>query len=183
MRIINKLILVLASSFLFPSMANAANVEVYLLDKLDGNLNHYCIDMLGFQDRADVTGNLQTHTCYSYQGQLAVDQTMETAHINQGMFKVLEFDVCMGINGTTAGSTMAVHECSDAEEQNFAMSDNGQIRPETAPSMCLTAGPSSWAGGRNGDSPHQIRTLSLQPCSEEALAYQRWGTRIEMTDH
>lgn len=183
MRIFNKLILVLTSSFLFSSMASAENVEVYLLDKLDGNLNHYCFDMQGFQQNADLDGFLQTHTCYSYQGQLAVDQTMSTVDIGNGMFHVMEFGVCATLAGTVAGSRIVWAECDGRAEQELNMSDNGQVVPAAAPSMCMTAGPTSWAGGRNGDSPHQIRTMLLQPCSDEALAYQRWGTRIEQTDH
>jgi hypothetical protein len=182
MRSIYGLLLILTTSLLMPSLASAAKVEIYLLDKLDGNLNHYCIDMQGFQERADVNGNLQTHTCYSYQGQLAVDQTMDTMNIDKGMLKVDAFNVCATLHGTVAGSTIGVTECTGANEQKFELSANGEIRPTAAPTMCLTSGPSSWAGGRNGDSPHQIRTLNLQPCSDEAMVYQRWGTREEMTD-
>lgn len=173
-------ILIVLSAMFFPLLASAAKVEVYLQDKLDGNLNHYCIDMMGFQERADITANLQTHTCYSYQGQLAVDQTMDTADIEKGMFKVQSFDVCMTLNDTVGGATVSVAKCEDNPTQQFELAENGQIIPASAPTMCLTAGPSSWAGGRNGDSPHQIRTLNLQPCSDEALAYQRWATRETM---
>jgi|TARA_B110000483_G_scaffold216665_1_gene268425 hypothetical protein len=182
MHIFDKLILVLASSILFSSMASAEDVEIYLVNKLDGNLNHYCVDMLGFQDNADVTGNLQTHTCYSYQGQLAVDQKMPLEELENGKIHLYNFEVCASINGTNGGSTIGLAECSDDEMQEFTLTDTGNIVPTAAPSMCFTSGIASWAGGRNGDSPHQIRTLNLQPCSDEAMVYQRWGTRVKMTD-
>jgi hypothetical protein len=182
MRLFKLSLLVLASSILLPVTASAADVELYLLNKLDGNLNHYCVDMLGFQDRADITGNLQTHTCYSYQGQLAVDQKMPIEELEGGKIHLYNFEVCAQINGTTGGSTIGLAECSDDEMQNIQLMENGNLVPAAAPSMCFTAGVSSWAGGRNGDSPHQIRTLNLQPCSDEALVYQRWGARTKVTE-
>lgn len=182
MNLFKSLLLALAGSLFLPSIASAADVELFLLNKLDGNLNHYCIDMLGFQDRADVTGNLQTHTCYSYQGQLAVDQMMPSETLEDGKIHLYNFEVCAQVNGLTGGSTVGLGECSDDNEmQNIQLMENGNLVPAAAPSMCVTAGVSSWAGGRNGDSPHQIRTLNLQPCSGEALVYQRWGTRTEVT--
>lgn len=181
MRLLNSIVLAGASCLFIPSLASATDVELFLLNKLDGNLNHYCVDMLGFQDRADVTGNLQTHTCYSYQGQLAVDQKMPLEELENGKIHLYNFEVCAQINGTTGGSTVGLAECFDDEMQNIQLMENGNLVPAAAPSMCVTAGVSSWAGGRNGDSPHQIRTLNLQPCSDEALVYQRWGTRTEVT--
>lgn len=144
---VKKLTAIFFAVCIAPSIASAANVEVYLLDKLDGNLNHYCIDMTGFQERADVNANLQTHTCYSYQEELAMDQTMDTSDIENGAFKVLGFDVCMTIHGTRGGSTIGVSECDGKGEQHFELTENRQIIPASAPSMCLTAGVSSWAGG------------------------------------
>lgn len=182
MRRIHQLLLVLASSFLFSSLASAQDVEIYLVNKLDGNLNHYCLDMRGFQDRADVTADIQTHTCYSYQGQLAVDQKMPLSEIENGRIHLESFEVCASINGTSGGSTIGLAECSDDEMQKINLTENGQLIPEAAPTMCFTAGTSSWRGGQDGNSPHQIRTLNLQPCSDEALVYQRWGTRESMTN-
>lgn len=182
MRRIKQLTLLITGIVFIPLTASAADVELFLLNKLDGNLNHYCVDMLGFQDRADVTGNLQTHTCYSYQGQLAVDQQVPSEELANGKVHFYNFEVCAQINGTTGGSTVGLAECSDDEMQNIQLTENGHLVPAAAPSMCVTAGVSSWAGGRNGDSPHQIRTLNLQPCSDEALVYQRWGTRTAVTE-
>lgn len=184
MSLFSKISLIIASLFLSLS-AIADDVEIYLLDKLDGNLNHYCIDMRGFQERADINENLQTHTCYSYQGELAVDQVVNTDDIANGTFKFKAYDVCMTLNGVDAGATIGLKECSDENElQNFELTANGHIMPtvETRNPMCLTSGPSSWLGGRDGTSPHQVRTLNIQPCTDEAAKYQAWGTRSEMTE-
>lgn len=176
------LVLVFAGfSFLSPG-ATAQDVELYLVNKLDGNLNHYCVDMLGFQDNANPEGNLQTHTCYSYQGQLAVDQKIPSEELAGGKIHLYSFEVCAQINGTSGGSTIGLAECSDNEMQVINLTENGQLIPEAAPTMCFTAGTSSWRGGRDGNSPHQIRTLNLQPCSDEALVYQRWGARTGVTE-
>ena len=182
MRLINSILLVIIGALALPLSASAEEVEIYLINKLDGNLNHYCIDMQGFQDNARPEDNLQTHTCYSYQGQLAVDQIIPTEVLENGKIQLVNFDVCAQINGTAGGSTIGLAECSDDETQNIRLLENGNLVPDAAPSMCITAGVSSWAGGRNGDSPHQIRTLNLQPCSQEAFVYQRWGTRTQMTN-
>ncbi|MBT5330490.1 MAG: RICIN domain-containing protein [Porticoccaceae bacterium] len=180
---IYQLILAVAG-FSFLSLATVAeDVEIYLINKLDGNLNHYCLDMLGFQDNANPEGNLQTHTCYSYQGQLAVDQKMPVEEVAMGKINLYSFDRCARINGTNGGSTIGLAECSDDDEmQKIMLTENGQLIPEAAPTMCFTSGTSSWRGGRDGNSPHQIRTLNLQPCSDEALVYQRWGTRTGVTE-
>ena len=46
-------------------VADAEQVEVYLVDALDDD-NNYCIDISGGQaDQVDGTEDLQAHTCYS----------------------------------------------------------------------------------------------------------------------
>ena len=51
-------------------------VEIRLVDKLDEQRG-FCIDIRGHKERAKVNRGLQAHTCYSYQGQLGVDQAFD----------------------------------------------------------------------------------------------------------
>ena len=80
-------------------------VEVTLVDKLD-EPRGFCFDTLGFQAEARPEEGLQTHSCYSYQGQLAVDQAFDGDLIPEGTFRLIEYDVCMTLTGTSAVSSL-----------------------------------------------------------------------------
>ena len=82
-------------------------VEVTLVDRLD-EPRGFCFDTLGFQDRARPEEGLQTHSCYSYQGQLAVDQAFDGDLIPEGTFRLTEFDLCMTLTGAGIGSTFGL---------------------------------------------------------------------------
>ena len=170
---------------------SAEVVEVYLLDRLDGDLNDYCIDVNGPPQRLELEVPIQTHTCYSYKENPpppTVDQAMDTADIAAGKIHMVEIGLCGQVSGDQPGATISLVECVDIEEQSFVLRENGEFVWNSSnysplnPELCLTAGPISWLGGRAGGPPsrHQVRTLSLQPCGEEAKAYQRWSTRTEM---
>lgn len=171
--------------------ASADVVEVYLLDRLDGDLNEYCIDVNGSPVALDVEAPLQAHTCYSYRDTPpppTVDQAMNSEEIAAGKIHLFEIGLCGQVDGDQPGATISLVECADDEKQSFTLRDNGHFVWNSSnydalnPELCLTAGPASWLGGRAGGPPsrHQIRTLDLQPCTDEASAYQRWGTRTEM---
>lgn len=179
--------LTICISFL-PSHSSAEVVEVYLLERLDGDLNDYCIDVNGPPHRLELEKPIQTHTCYSYKQDPpppTVDQAMNSEDIAAGKIKLVEIGLCGQVDGDQPGATVSLVECADIEEQSFELRDNGQFVWKSSnydalnPELCLTAGPISWLGGRPGGPPsrHQVRTLHLQPCGEEASAYQRWGTR------
>ena len=55
------------------SQASAELVEIYSLDQMDDQRS-FCIDIRGHKSKAKVNLGLQAHTCYSYQGSIAVDQ-------------------------------------------------------------------------------------------------------------
>ena len=93
-------------------------VEVTLVDRLD-EPRGFCFDTLGFQDRARPEEGLQTHSCYSYQGQLAVDQAFDGDLIPEGTFRLTEFDLCMTLTGAGIGSTFALEPCNGGELQQF----------------------------------------------------------------
>jgi len=169
---------------------SAEIVEVYLLDRLDGDLNDYCIDVNGPPHRLELDVPIQTHTCYSYRNDPpppTVDQGLDIDDIAAGKIHMVELGLCGQIDGDVPGSTISLTECADIEEQSFVLRENGQFLWNSSkysplnPELCLTAGPISWLGGPPGGPPsrHQVRTLNLQPCGAEAEAYQRWGTRTE----
>ena len=56
--------LILQTVWLLPLAAFAENVEVTLKDGLDGNLNGYCLDIMGGGRNIDPSRGLQAHTCY-----------------------------------------------------------------------------------------------------------------------
>lgn len=193
MRFFNKILLALCGGALLSSAASAEIVEVYLLDRLDGDLNEYCIDVNGPPQRPELDVPIQVHTCYSYRPDPpppTIDQAMDTADIAAGKIHLKEIGLCGQVSGNQPGATVSLVECEDIDEQRFELQENGQFIWNSAnygerdPELCLTAGPSHWLGGRPGGPPsrHQIRTLSLQPCGEEAEKYQRWGTRAELSE-
>ena len=182
----------IASGLSFQSSAEV--VEVYLLDRLDGDLNEYCIDINGPPHRLELDVPIQTHTCYSYKQDPpppTTDQAMNSEDIAAGKLHLFKAGLCGQVSGNQPGATISLVECEDIEEQRFVLKENGQFLWDSSeygtegtniPELCITAGPISWIGGRAGGPPskHQVRTLSLQPCGDEAKAYQRWGTRTEM---
>jgi hypothetical protein len=164
------------SSLLFTHYSTAAGVEVTLIDKLDGNLSSYCIDIVGGQNNADPKDGLQAHTCYSYQGQLGSDQAMDAELIKDGYFKITAFDVCLTLAEAKPGSKINLQNCDMNERQSFYHTKQGMIIPTKAPSLCLTVSGDTRLG-RNGTSPHQIKDLTLEYCNKDRTANQLWRMR------
>ena len=169
---------ILGTGVLVAVAAFSADVEVTLKDRLDGNLNGYCLDIRGGGQNIDPSQGLQAHTCYSYRGDLGTDQAFDPELIAGGEFKVIAFDVCATMEGTEAGAEVALTACDGSELQQFDLSASGSISPKSATGMCLTAG-NETTFGMGGTSPHQIKTLTLQQCSDTLAAYQEWYTRTQ----
>jgi len=178
------------SIWLFSACATAEKVEVRLLDRLDGDLNDYCIDVNGPPHRLELKAPIQTHTCYSYRKEPTpptVDQAINSLDLTKGKIHLQDIGLCGQVDGDQPGATVSLTECKDIEEQSFELRENGQFVWKSSnysplkPELCLTAGPISWLGGAPGGPPsrHQVRTLRLQPCGDEAQTYQRWGIRTE----
>lgn len=164
-----------SSALLFSNYSTAA-VEVTLVDKLDGNLSGYCIDIVGGQKNADPKNGLQAHTCYSYQGQLGADQAMDADLISEGYFKISAFDVCLTLGEAKAGEKIDLLSCDQNERQRFYHTKQGTITPATAPNLCLTVSGET-RFGRNGTSPHQIKDLTLETCHKDRATDQLWRVR------
>ena len=68
-----KLILSFYLLFLIPNIVLREIVEIYSINQMDDDRG-FCIDIRGHKSKAKVNRGLQAHTCYSYQGEVAIDQ-------------------------------------------------------------------------------------------------------------
>ena len=159
------------------TLAQADSVEIYLIDTLDNTQAGYCIDIAGGKGaQADPADGLQAHTCYSPLGGILVDQTFDTERFADQTLYMPEFDVCMEIDTVDAGASVQLSTCDDSEAQAFVFSGEGLITPASAPNMCLTAGEDTRSGR---SSTNQIKTLTLETCSDAQAAYQTWSVRAD----
>ncbi len=151
-------------------------VEVVLADKLDDSRG-FCLDVIGSKQQAKPERGLQAHTCYSYQGKIAVDQAFDADRLPKGEFRMPTLNVCMTLTSTREGSPLALKRCDGRAEQRFNFQPDGEIIPKADPSLCLTvAGGASRPGG-GGRPAHLIRRLTLERCGTTRIVYQRWRSR------
>lgn len=176
MRIKIKPGLLLSGLLLAPCLHAETPVEVTLVDRLD-EARGFCLDTLGFQTRARPEEGLQTHSCYSYQGQLAVDQSFDADMIPDGKFRIIEFDLCMTARGLSTGSGFALEPCDERDTQQFEHRSNGKVMSVAAPGNCVTAGEGPSRHGGGGEPVHLIRNLTLEVCDSSRDDRQQWRLR------
>ena len=63
-------------------------LEVKLLNNLDDKRG-FCIDIKGHKFRAKISRGVQAHTCYSYQGEIAVDQGLDANKLKEKNYSFL----------------------------------------------------------------------------------------------
>ena len=148
-------------------------VEIQLIDKLD-ETRSYCIDIKGYKERAKVHQGLQAHTCYSYQGQIGVDQAFDKGLIQFGKFYMPAFEVCMEAKSNTEGATLTLKDCNNTAVQKFKFSSENQIKVSGEHDLCLAVVSEKSKQGGGGTPPHLIRTLQLKSCSLTDLKYTAW---------
>ena len=149
--------------------------EVYLLNNLNDSRG-FCVDMTGYKTNADVNKALQTHSCYSYQGSVSVDQGFDVSKISNGEFNLPFFNVCMEVENAKSSSGLILRGCDKNPKQQFVFEGDGKIKPVNDLSLCLTASDDYREGG--GGSPvHLIRDLSLSACDTSFSSRQSWGIR------
>jgi len=151
-------------------------VEIYLIDSLD-EPRGFCLDIKGYKESADIKKGLQAHTCYSYQGSIAVDQGFSLEQINIGEFYLPNFDVCMEANLTDSDASVKLEKCSKNAMQKFILNSNGSISLQDNQNLCLTISSERSQEGGGGNPPHLIRNLTLENCDLTQLNYQAWATR------
>lgn len=154
-------------------------VEITLIDPLDGVTNSYCIDIAGGNQNVDPANGLQAHTCYSYQGDLGTDQIFDTTGFASGTLYMPVYDVCAQVASVSAGAKIGLATCDGSDLQTFAFGDGGTISPASDTSLCFTAS----AETRFGRSDvHQISDMTLAACSDDLTIYQQWGYRATLED-
>jgi len=163
------------STLVVSATVHAEQVEISLVDKLDGYLDNYCLDIKGTGNNIDTSKGLQLHTCYSYKGALGKDQIFDTVEFEHEMLYLPKFDVCAELAHLSVGSEVTLATCNSTAEQKFAFSGNGIITPTVEPTLCLTASLDT-KRGRNGTSKHQIKGLTLENCAADLAQFQTWQT-------
>ena len=148
-------------------------VEIQLIDKLD-ETRSYCIDIKGYKERAKVHRGLQAHTCYSYQGQIGVDQAFDKGLIQFGKFYMPAFEVCMEAKSNKQGAILTLKDCNNTAVQKFNFSLENQIKVSGKHDLCLAVESEKSKQGGGGTPPHLIRTLQLKSCSLTDLKYTAW---------
>ena len=154
-------------------------VEIYLLDPLEDSRN-FCIDIVGSKANADIQSGLQAHTCYSYQGEISVDQGFDKQRISEQEFFMPSFEVCMTFN--SSANDLALSVCNGSELQKFTFLTNGNIVVNSDPNLCVTVDQNDAREGGGGNPIHLIRDLQIEECQESLSIYQSWGTRSIKTN-
>ena len=151
-------------------------VEVQLIDKLD-ETRSYCIDIKGYKERAKVHRGLQAHTCYSYQGQIGVDQAFDKGLIQFGKFYMPAFDVCMEAESPDDGAKLTLKNCNNTAVQKFDLTSENQIKVSGKHDLCIAVESEKSKQGGGGTPVHLIRTLQLKRCSLADSKYTAWKVK------
>jgi hypothetical protein len=177
---IGPIILLTCFIFFSPNLVWTKNiddtVEVYLLNQLD-DFRGYCLDIKGYKSKAQANKGLQAHTCYSYQGNIAVDQGFTAFNSTKKKFFLPAFDVCLEAASTVPSAKTRLRKCRLERLQEFQWDDNGEIHPSGNIKLCLTVAQGTPKKGRGGSPVHLMRDLSLELCSEPLRPYQTWAAR------
>ena len=159
---------------LFSQTACGDNLaEVQLVSKLDDQ-RRYCIDIRGHKERAKVQRGLQAHTCYSYQGQIGVDQAFDKNLIASGKFYLPAFDVCMEAENSSQGSRLILTSCADQHLQKFILNSDNEIKLVANNALCLTVSDGESQEGGGGTPVHLMRRLTLENCTTAKKEYKYW---------
>ncbi|MEL7151223.1 MAG: ricin-type beta-trefoil lectin domain protein [Pseudomonadota bacterium] len=161
---------------LWAGVAQAENVEVYVVDMLDNIQAGYCLDIAKGQGAsANPEDGLQAHTCYSPSGEVFVDQAFASDQFADGVLYMPEFDVCMQAASAEAGGTLELVTCdASSEAQSWVFDGEGTISPAAAPELCVTLAEETRTGRSE---ENQMKALSLETCSEDMASSQVWSNR------
>ena len=149
-------------------------VEIKLLNNLDDKRG-FCIDIKGHKFRAKISRGIQAHTCYSYQGEIAVDQGLDINKLKQKQLFFPYFDVCVHPTSSKNPLNLNLKKCSSTEE--FVFSEDSTIRLKNNTNLCLTVAEGNSRKGGGGSPIHLIRNLSMKTCNQQNSVYKTWGVR------
>ena len=167
---------VLSLILLLTNIVLGDSVEIYTINPLD-EYRGYCLDIKGYKSNAKINQDLQTHTCYSYQGAIAVDQGFDQFKVTNNEFFLPAFDVCMEAEFLSASSPLRLKKCNDSKLQQFKWDKQGRIQTTSESTLCLTVAQGESHKGGGGSPVHRKRKLTLEPCSNMLNIYQIWGMR------
>ena len=153
-------------------------VEVNLVNQIDEQRG-YCIDIKGYKLRAEVNRGIQAHTCYSYQGQIAIDQGFDRKKIINNQFFFPGFNVCMEASSIAASGKLLLKDCNLRDVQKFILMNDGRISLVSNKKLCLTVSQGESRKGGGGSPAHLIRSVLFQPCSDKLMNYQKWNIRSD----
>ena len=149
-------------------------VEIKLLNDLDDKRG-FCIDIKGYKFRAKIKRGIQAHTCYSYQGEIAVDQGLDTKKLKQKQLFFPNFNVCVHPSSYNNPLRLILVGCKNTQE--FIFAEDNTIRLKNYTNLCLTVAKKPSRKGRGGSPLHLMRNLSMQICNKNSLTYQTWVIR------
>ena len=168
-------IIVLGLVLITLSQANE-NVEIHLINQLD-DPRGFCIDIRGHKFKANIDRGLQAHTCYSYQGKISPDQGFSSLQLTKNQFILPFFNVCMEASSLKVSANLNLAKCNRNKLQNFEWFNENKIRLISNRKLCLTVNQGQSRKGGGGTPVHQMRNLSMEPCSKSLNSYQVWGKR------
>jgi hypothetical protein len=177
MKPINTLLTILFISLLSsPSWSESEVhlVELKLLNNLDDKRG-FCIDIKGHKRKAKIIRGIQAHSCYSYQGKIAVDQGLDANKLKQKQLFFPYFDVCVHPTSSNNPLNLSLIKCGNTQE--FVFIEDNTIRLKNNKNLCLTVAKGNSRHGGGGSPLHLIRNLSMQTCDEQKSIYKTWGIR------
>ena len=169
-------LLFLISNIVLGEIVSGEIVGIYSLKQMDDDRG-FCIDIRGHKSKAKVNRGLQAHTCYSYQGEVSVDQGFDSSKLIENQFHLPAFNVCMEAASVTASASLQLTKCRDGQLQRFEWDKEGKIYLMDDKSLCLTVAQGESRKGGGGSPVHLIRNLSMETCSDTLKPFQRWGMR------
>ena len=138
MKPINTLLTILFISLLSsPSWSESEVhlVELKLLNNLDDKRG-FCIDIKGHKLKAKISRGIQAHSCYSYQGKIAVDQGLDANRLKQKQLFFPYFDVCVHPTSSNNPLNLSLIKCGNTQE--FVFIEDNTIRLKNNKNLCLT---------------------------------------------
>ena len=149
-------------------------VEIKLIDNLDDKRG-FCIDIKGYKSRAKIERGLQAHTCYSYQGEIAIDQGLDANKLKKKELFFPNFDVCIHPSSYNNPLILTLIKCKNSQE--FIFDKDNTIRLKNNSNLCLTVAKEESRKGGGGSPVHFMRNLSMQICNNKHSVYQNWVIR------
>jgi triacylglycerol lipase len=148
--------------------------------ELNGEFRGFCLDVPGHTPDIRVDDPLRLHSC-KY-GEDATDQEWEWRANSQ--IYAPPFDRCLAAGALAAHGALYIRVCADVPEQQWTISDAGNVSPASRPDLCITieddyrlAGTPPWI------SPvYYAREADLQVCADHdaTLTQFRWGELEEL---